>query len=251
MNLMNFPVLVLVLSFVSLLSAAEAGNALRKKTNPLNPAEREDFNVVVGAVLTLLALLIGFSFSMAISRYDQRKNLEEAEANAIGTEYVRADLLPAGDATKVRELLKKYIDQRVLFYTTRDDAELARINTETLKLHNDMWSAVRAAAAQNSLAAVLAIAGMNDVLNSEGFTQAAWWNRIPTSAWALMALIAMVCNLLIGYEARRRDWRIFLVVPVAVSIAFFLICDIDSPHAGTIRVVPQNLIRLAQSLQTQ
>lgn len=248
MNLMNFPVLVLVLSFLVLLLAAEAGHAFRKKTKAFNQEEREDFNVVLGAVLTLLGLLIGFSFSMAISRYDQRKNYEEAEANAIGTEYVRADLLPASDGTRVRELLKKYLDERVLFYITRDDAELARINTRTLELQNDLWSAVRPAAAQSSLAPILAIGGMNDVLNSEGYTQAAWWNRIPISAWALMALIATVCNLLIGYEARRRDWRIFLVVPVAVSIAFFLICDIDSPHAGTIRVTPRNLIRLSQSL---
>src|SRR5215471_13756811 len=119
MNLMNFPVLVLVFSFLVLLSAAEAGHLFRKRTQPLNQEEREDFNVVLGAVLTLLGLLIGFSFSMAITRYDQRKNYEEAEANVIGTEYVRADLLPAGDAAKVRELLKKYTDQRVLFYTTR------------------------------------------------------------------------------------------------------------------------------------
>ena len=64
------------------------------------------------ATLTLLALLIGFSFSMAISLYDQRKNYEEAEANAIGTEFGRADLLPAGDSAKVRDLLRKYLDRR-------------------------------------------------------------------------------------------------------------------------------------------
>jgi len=57
---------------------------------------------VLAASLTLLALIIGFSFSMAVSRYDQRKNYEEAEANAIGTEYLRANLLPADDATRVR-----------------------------------------------------------------------------------------------------------------------------------------------------
>src|ERR1700746_2131329 len=143
MNLMNLPVLVLVLSFLVLLSAAEVGHALRKKAKPLGQEDREDFNVVLGAVLTLLGLLIGFSFSMAITRYDQRKNYEEAEANVIGTEYVRADLLPDRDAAKVRELLKKYIDQRVLFYTTRNDSELARINTTTLKMQDDLWCGVR------------------------------------------------------------------------------------------------------------
>jgi len=73
----------------------------------------EKISTVLTATLTLLALIIGFSFSMAVSRYDQRKNYE---ANAIGTEYVRADLLPADDGTKLRELLRKYVNQRILFY---------------------------------------------------------------------------------------------------------------------------------------
>ena len=248
---MNSSSFVLVLSFLVLLSAAEVGHIFRKRTKPLNQEDREDFNVVLGAILTLLGLLIGFSFSMAISRYDQRMNYEAAEASAIGTEYVRADLLPAGDGDKVRKLLKEYIDQRVLFYTTSDDAELAKINTQTLKLLNDLWSAVRPSGTQPPLTAILTIAGMNDVLNSEGFTQAAWWNRIPVLAWVLMVAIAFTCNVLIGYEAHRRDWRTFLILPVAVSIAFFLIADIDSPYGGGIRVAPLNLVRLSQSLRTQ
>src|SRR5215467_11965157 len=70
---------------------------------------RPDFNIVLTAALGLLGLVIGFSFSMAMSRYDQRKNLEEEEANAIGTEYVRAEFLPDATATRVRALLKSYI----------------------------------------------------------------------------------------------------------------------------------------------
>jgi len=116
---------------------------------------------------------------MALGRYDQRKNFEEAEANAIGTEYVRADLLPAPDAAKVRELLKTYLDQRVLFYTTRDEAQLHQIDTRTTKLQNDLWSVVQArAAVQPTQTVALAVSGMNDVLNSQGYTQAAWWYRI-------------------------------------------------------------------------
>jgi hypothetical protein len=92
---------------------------------------------------------------------------------------------------------------------------------------------------------------MNDVLNSQGYTQSAWWNRIPTAAWAMMAAIAISCNLLIGYGAHGRDWRILLIVPVVVSIAFFLIADIDSPHGGAIRVAPQNLISLSQAIRAQ
>ena len=249
---MNFPVLVFALSFVVLSLAAAVGDILRSKVYPLVEEERDDFGMILGATLTLLGLLIGFSFSMAISRYDQRKNYEEAEANAIGTEYLRADLLPLGDGMRVRELLKKYLDERVLFYTTRDRGQLAKINRDTAKLQNELWAAVRpGAATQPTLVVLLVISGMNDVINSQGYTQAAWWNRIPIAAWALMATIAVCCNLLIGYGARRRDWHVFVILPIAVSIAFFLISDIDSPIGGTIQVEPQNLISLSQSLRPQ
>ena len=161
-------------------------------------------------------------------------------------------LLPAGDAAKVRELLKKYTDQRVLFYTTRNPTRVAKINADTAKLQDELWIAVRpAAAVQPTPVVALAVSGMNDVLNPQGYTQAAWWNRIPIAAWVLMATIAICSNLLIGYGAHRRDWRMFLVVPIAVSIAFFLISDIDSPRGGAIRVAPQNLLSLSHSLSPQ
>lgn len=250
--MMNFPILVFASSFAVQSLAAGAGDILRRRVHHLVEEERDDFGMILGATLTLLGLLIGFSFSMAISRYDQRKNYEEAEANAIGTEYVRADLLSSGDRARVRELLKKYLDERVLFYTTRDPNRLAKINTDTAELQNQLWAAVRLpASAQPTPTMALVVSGMNDVLNSQGYTQAAWWNRIPIAAWALMAAIAICCNVLIGYGARRRDWHIFLILPIAVSLAFFLITDIDSPRGGSIRVAPQNLVSLSESLPAQ
>ena len=75
---------------------------------------------------------------------------------------------------------------------------------------------------------------MNDVLNSQGYTQAAWWNRIPKGAWCLMFAIALFCNALLGYGAREMAPRLFMVLPLLVAIAFFLIADIDSPRGGVI-----------------
>lgn len=249
---MNFPLLVFASSFAVQGLAAGVGDILRSRFHHLVEEERDDFGIILGATLTLLGLLIGFSFSMAISRYDQRKNYEEAEANAIGTEYVRADVLPPGDRGRVRELLKKYLDERVLFYTTGDRNRLAKINTDTGELQSELWAAVRpTASAQPTCVMALVLSGMNDVLNSQGYTQAAWWNRIPIAAWALMAGIAICCNVLVGYGARRRDWHTFVVLPIAVSLAFFLIADIDSPRGGSILVAPQNLINLTESLPAQ
>jgi hypothetical protein len=250
--IVDMPLVVFAVSLVVLWGSARAGDFLRRKIRPLADDERDDFERVATTSLTLLALIIGFSFSMAVSRYDQRKNYEEAEANAIGTEYVRADLLPAGDAARLRDLLKRYLDQRVLFYTTREEAKLRKIEADTAELQNELWSTVRAAAAaQQTPIAALVVAGMNDVLNSEGYTQAAWWNRIPGAAWDMMAAIAICCHLLLGYDAHKTNVFAFLILPFVLSIAFFLIADIDSPRGGAIRVHPQNLLRLVHAVSAQ
>src|ERR1041385_1929301 len=124
---MDFPFAVCGVSLVTLWTSAQIGCLLRQRRKKMEEDEREDFGVILAATLTLLGLIIGFSFSMAVTRYDQRKNYEEAEGNAIGTEYVRADLLPPPAAARVRELLQRYLEQRLLFYTTRSPGRLKQI----------------------------------------------------------------------------------------------------------------------------
>jgi hypothetical protein len=231
--------------------SAQFGASWRRR-RALKEEEREDFAVVQAATLTLLGLIIGFSFSMATTRYDLRKTYEEAEANAIGTEYVRAGLMPAVNVAGVRALLKKYLDLRISFYNSRGDGDLQQVNADTAQLQNQMWAAVQdPAVAQPSPVIALAVAGMNDVLNSQGYTQAAWWNRIPKAAWSLMVAIAIACNLLVGYGARTAGAKsgLLIVLPLVVSISFLLIADIDSPRGGFIHVAPQNLVSLQQSLR--
>jgi hypothetical protein len=252
-NLINYPIVFFLVSFAVLLLSAWAGTRLKRR-HALEEGARDDFGVIQAATLTLLGLILGFSFSMAISRYDQRKNLEEGEANAIGTEYLRADLLPAADAAKVKELLARYTEQRIAFYITRDLDEYRQIVARTSKLQGELWTAVQVpAVAQPTPLSALAVAGMNDVLNSQGYTQAAWWNRIPMSAWGLMVTMAICCNVLTGYGARnaRSERMLLLVLPLVVSITFMLIADIDSPRGGLIRVHPQNLTNLLESLHPQ
>src|SRR5271154_4957010 len=112
--------MIFVITFFLTWLASWLGARISLARHPLvNEDLRSDFTVVQAATLTLLGLIIGFSFSMATGRYDLRKNYEEAEANAIGTEYVRADLLPAAEGAQVRSLLKQYTDLRIRFYKTR------------------------------------------------------------------------------------------------------------------------------------
>ena len=173
-SVLDYPLIVFVLSVILFGLSALAGDFCRRRVAALKQENRDDFSVIQGASLTLLGLLIGFTFSMTVTRYDQRKNYEEAEANAIGTEYVRAGLLPAADAARVRDLLRSYLDQRVLFYGTRDWSHLRQIDSTTAQLQTNLWSTVQTrAVAQPTPVNALAAAGMNDVLNSQGYTQAA------------------------------------------------------------------------------
>jgi hypothetical protein len=187
---------------------------------------------------------------MATGRYDMRKNYEEEEANAIGTEYVRADLLPVAERTEVKTLLRQYTDLRIQLYQTRYSDDATQIREKTAEVQNQLWAAVaRAAAAQPTAMMVLVTGGMNDVLNSQGYTQAAWWNRIPVGAWCLMIGIAVFCNVLLGFGTREFNARFLIVLPLMVAVSFFLIADIDSPRGGVIRVSPQNLVSLRTSLK--
>jgi hypothetical protein len=249
---MNHPLVIFAASVVVLWFSAWIGFSIFRRKRSQEEGLIEDYGVTLTATLTLLALIIGFTFSMAIGRYDLRKSYEEAEANAIGTELVRADLLPSADAAKVRGLMRRYLDERILFYTADDEQQLRQIAARTAQLQSELWSTVAMAtiAQPTSLPVAMAASAMNDALNSQGYTQAAWWNRIPHAAWWLMAALAVCCNLLVGYGARTPKAHPVLlsVLPIAVSIAFMLIADIDSPRGGFIHVAPQNLASLSESL---
>ena len=250
-RLMDLPFLVFLLALVLLFGATRLGTALQKRRTEMHPEEREDLAVVLGATLTLLGLIIGFSFSMAISRYDQRKGFEEGEANAIGTEYLRADLLSAPNAARVKSLLVAYTDQRIRFYATpRFTGERRNVDAATDRLQAALWDEVKSPAPGVSPAVTtLVVGGMNDVLNAQGYTQAAMGNRIPAAAWLLLFVTAMGANGLQGYNARRGRFWMTILLPLLASISFFLIADIDSPRGGVIRVRPENLVVLAQSFR--
>jgi hypothetical protein len=250
-SLTHYPLLVFALSFLALWFASLAGSSLRRRYPNAHDEKNEHLGVILAATLTLLALIIGFSFSMSGNRYDQRKNFEEAEANAIGTELLRADFLPPVDAANVRKLLGEYLDQRVQFYLNKDDVRRMRIDERTSRLQADLWSAVRGvSAAQPTPVMALVLSGMNDVINSQGYTQAAYWNRVPTAAWYFMAAIALCSSVLLGYRSRNGNaaGALVLVLPLFFSISFLLIADIDAPRHGLIEVRPQNLESLAKSL---
>ncbi len=191
---------------------------------------------------------------MAIDRHDQREVLEESEANAIGTEYLRADLLPPKTAAATKDPLIRYIAPRLLLYSKQSPEKIQEIRSKTDQLQTALWNEILPTIrAQSTATNALVASGMNDVINSQGYVQAAWWNRIPYAAWALMAAIAICANLLVGFGARNYEKNIglFMIFPFVISVSFFLIADIDSPRGGVIRIEARNLVALKENLSQQ
>src|SRR6476469_4937818 len=161
-HLSDYPLAVLIVSALIMFSSAWWGMQLQSHLKQLRSEERPDFDLLRTAAFTLLALLVGFCLSMVVSRYDQRKLLEETEANAIGTEYARAELLEDRFRVVVREKLKAYAAHRIEFYESRLQDSTAAFEAIDAKQHAELWASVAAAAqTRNDPVMALVVSGMN------------------------------------------------------------------------------------------
>jgi hypothetical protein len=248
----DHPEVVFVVLLVAFAGAIAFGALTLRRVFKLSSEERDDFTLVQTSTLTLLALLIGFNLSMAVSRYDQRKNLEENEANAIGTEYARADVVTAAPlGAQIRTELAHYTQLRLAHFMTRDPQAIASNEQDTGKSQAELWRlATQVARDQPNPIGAAVMTGMNDVLNSQDYSEAALLNRIPLGAWTLMIVIGLFACVVHGYGAKSnvRRGMFLIVLPVTIALSLSLIADIDSPRGGIIHVQPQNLGRLLRSL---
>lgn len=248
--LVDRPLIFAGVAFALMLLAFFAGSWLRKR-RAIDEESRPDFDLVQGSILTMLALLVGFSFSMGIGRYDLRKSMEEAEANAIGTEYLRVDFLQEEDALKAKALLKLYLRERILFHEANDRLVHEQNVIRTTSLQNELWAVIKRSVTQTPTPVQAQVmTGMNDTLNSQSYTQAAWLNKIPLEAWYLMLMVALIANFLVGLgsHGKKLVGARMLILPFILAVAFLSIADMDSPVYGLIRVSPQNLLLLEQTL---
>ncbi len=242
---------LLCLSLLGFVCATLCGVAVAKRLQNSEANSGDDVRVVLGATLTLLGLVIGFAFSMAINGYNTRQANEATEATAIASVFARTDLLASEDANILRQTLSQYLDQRLLFYTASNNNEqLAALERASTLLKHDAWNTtVHGTLSQQNPISAFVLAGMADLLNSYERTSAGWHSQIPTAAWSLMAMLSVFCNILIGYSASTRGHRgLLLVFPLVIAISLAIINDIDIPGHGVIHISPDNLMRVANSL---
>ena len=238
------------------LIAAETGFLLARRRD--HPAEDDSsFGVVQGAAYALVGLLLGFSFSLAVSRYDTRRATVVKEANAIEVTALRADLLAPVASQQLTGLLRQYVVARIAF--SRDIAnvsERSRDEAQTLRLQDRMWTVVRDAAQRNaqSTTVPLVIEALNETIDEATDQTAALTATIPESVIAVLVLLVLIAVGMMGYglgKAKRRRPFISLLLAAMFALVIATILDLDRPQQGLITVSLQPLTDLQARLDVR
>lgn len=218
-----------------------------RKQAIINEAGRSQFSAIQGAVLGLLALLLGFTFAMTVSRFDARKQLVLDEANAIGTTFLRAQLLPEPHRSEVSTLLRRYVDIRLKFYEAGiDEKKLREAGQQTEQIHRQLWSQAQSAAQQDVRAVTtgLFIQSLNEVIDLHAKRITAMQNHVPESIILLLCFVAILSLGLTGYGcglAGQRHFFVTTAMAIMIVAVIFLIIDLDRPRRGLIKVSQKSM----------
>ena len=230
--------------FIAMLVLLEVGRRVGNKRLASDPeGARAGTGAVEGAVFALLGLLIAFTFSGAASRFDARRDLVVQESNAIGTAYLRLDLLPANAQPAMREMFRQYLDARLDVYRALPDLQAAYAALGTANdLQTDIWNAALANGQQTGAmpdAIKLLLPALNDMFDIASSRTMAAEMHPPMVIYGLLYLMAMASALLAGYGmsgGRSRSWLHVIALPAVMAIAVYIIIDIEYPRLGLIKV---------------
>jgi Protein of unknown function (DUF4239) len=254
MPVFDHPRALFLVLLVVLLAAVEIGQRIGMRMSVDSDSLRHEQLVAArDAIEFLLSLLLGFTLAMAISRFDQRKQLLVDEANSIGTTALRAQMLPESVSNKMLELLREYVDARVRFSSAKLNApELLQSIATTKRLQNQMWeqSVVASKLAPNTITSAF-IQSLNESIDLSEKRLSTLENRVPPSLWIALTLISVLACVTVGMTVRRRFWYVMAITPLIIAIVMGLISDLNNPRAGFLQTGRQSMDRLQQDLNLQ
>ncbi|TCO81768.1 uncharacterized protein DUF4239 [Plasticicumulans lactativorans] len=196
-----------------------------------------------GAVFGLLGLLIAFTFSGAATRFEERRHLITQETNAIGTAYLRLDLLPGDAQADLRALFRRYVELRAaVFRSAADQAATQAKLTESAALQNAIWGQAMAACRRPDTpapAAILLLPALNEMFDITTTRWAATRNHPPIPIFVLLAGLSCIAALLVGYDmaaSRKRSLLHSLAFATILSLSLYVILDLEFPRLGMIRI---------------
>jgi hypothetical protein len=252
----NSAVIAAVL-LLTMMLATEVGYrvGLRRKDR-VGDAAREHVNGVQGAILGILALLLGFTFSLSLQRFDSRSEAVVDEANAIGTAVLRIDLLPAPMRDDMRRLLGEYVDLRVQSarLTTVDRGAYRALLARTTALQNTLWERTRAAVALDPGAypPTMFVEAVNQMFDSFGKRNAVLDRHVPELVLLLLYVTFVMAGGIVGFACGVAGHRPSLASHLLVAlmvVLVFIVLDLDRPQRGLIRVSDQSLVDLQASMR--
>ncbi len=261
MNLLQMPTHLLdkiplgaffLLSIVFSLLCVEVGFQLSKNRTDKGVEESESsVGAMVASTLGLLAFMLAFTFGVAAARFDDRRALVVEEANAIGTTFLRADLIAEPHRSKVKEILREYVDIRVQGAKHFTLLELALRKSE--ELQDDLWLlAVAAGREHDSDITALFVESVNQVIDLQSKRLAARLQaRVPESIWGALLLVSALSMLGMGYQnglTGQRGWPAGIILVFTFSTVLLLIADLDRPWEGLLKVSQQSLIDLSKRI---
>ena len=249
--MLDSPLLFGPLVILLLVAAGWAGGWLRSRQTTTTDEAPASFKTLEGAVLGLLSLLLGFSFAMAVGRYDQRKQLEVDEANAIGTSWLRTANLDEPERANSRQALREYVPVRLGFFAAGTDAKAVTASLDrTATLQDKLWKlATDPSNGPTTVYKSLYLTSLNECFDiSEKRTAAAFEDRVPTAVWVLLLFISVAASLLVGVSLSMRSPALLLVVPLVMGATLTLILDMDSPRSGFVTVYQSSMQRVAAQI---
>ena len=240
----------------ALLLANECGYRLGLRGRTSTPElVRTQLGGIQSALAGLFALLLGFTFAMALSRYEERRQTVVRESNAIGTAALRAGLLPAEQRADVNQLFRRYVEVRVTAAQGPNLAspELGRLDAEAGRLQAQLWRRAAAAAEADprSVPAGLLVTAMNELIDVKGERDAALANHVPETVLLLLFGFAVLTSGVFGYGnglAGARAFGTAAILTVLISLVILVIVDLDRPRRGLIHVSQESMIGLQKSL---
>ena len=219
-----------------------------------NDSTRSHLTVLQTALLGLLALLLGFNFAMATSRFEARKTLIQDEVTVIGSTYLRAKLLPSDLRGKMSAMLKDYVSARIEFMRAGTDEKLLKAASESSRtIEDQLWNLAAAAEAQGEATAAmnLVIQALTDVYNVNEKRRAEQDDHVPATVINLLFVVAIGALGFIAYSyglGHRRRHGSTAIFAVLIAMVFTLILDLDQPRSGFIRVGEESMLRLQEDL---
>lgn len=241
-----FFILCLVVLWLGIL----VGSWIRQARPAAVESESKIITVFEGALLTLFGLLMGFTFSMAVSRYDMRKTFAVEEANSIGTTWLRSGLLPEPVRAQEQSLLREYVQMRLLYHTEfRSRQEAAATEERAELLQARLWApADNYAAEHRDPVSALYLQALNNAIDLAGERVAADENRIPAEAWWMLLFVGFVANVVMGTKIGPQRWLLQSILPVVLAATLAMTLDLDSPRFGLIRVSQADMERVAKDM---